>query len=73
MAQYRKESWEEQITQYEYERFEDESLKRQFQLLQTLGTSALSEQDLTNVRQILILNERDSKTKRNVLIVISNS
>ena len=73
MAQYRKESWEEQITQYEYERFEDESLKRQFQLLQTLGTSALSEQDLTNVRQILILNERDSKTKRNVLNFISNS
>lgn len=51
MAKYRKESWEQQITQYEYERFEDESLKRQFELLQMLGTSALSEEDLTNVRQ----------------------
>lgn len=49
MANYRKQSWEEYITQFEYELFQDESLKRQFELLQTLGVAALSEEDLTNV------------------------
>ena len=49
-AMYRKESWENYITQFEYEMFQDESLKRQFKLLQTLGTAALSEEDQTDVK-----------------------
>lgn len=49
MANHIKQSWEEYITQFEYETFVDESLKRQFELLQTLGVAALSEEDLTNV------------------------
>lgn len=44
-AIYRKETWEQYITQFEYETFTDEQLKRQFQLLQTLGTAALPEED----------------------------
>ena len=51
VAKWLKDSWEQSLTQYEYELFTDDSLKRQFELLQTLGVSALSEQDLTNVRQ----------------------
>ncbi len=49
MANHIKKSWEEYITQFEYETFVDESLKRQFELLQSLGVAALSEEDLTNV------------------------
>jgi ribosome assembly protein YihI (activator of Der GTPase) len=49
VANHIKQSWEEYITQFEYETFVDESLKRQFELLQTLGVAALSEEDLTNV------------------------
>ena len=52
VARYRQESWEQYITQFEYEYFTNESLKRQFELLQTLGISALSEEDLTNVRRL---------------------
>lgn len=53
VAKYRQESWAEYITQFEYELFTDESLKRQFALLQTLGVSALSEEDLSNVSQFV--------------------
>ena len=49
MANRIKTSWEEYLTQFEHESFQDESLKRQFQLLQTLGVAALSDEDLTNV------------------------
>ena len=49
MANHIKTSWEEYLTQFEYESFEDEWLKRQIQLLQTLGVAALSDEDLTNV------------------------
>ena len=52
MANHIKKSWEEYLTQFEHETFVDESLKRQFQLLQTLGVAALSEEDLTNVKTL---------------------
>lgn len=60
MANHIKQSWEEYITQFEYETFVDESLKRQFELLQTLGVAALSEEDLTNVlKRVKSLNLTD--------------
>lgn len=60
MANHIKQSWEEYITQFEYETFVDESLKRQIELLQTLGVAALSEEDLTNVlKRVKSLNLTD--------------
>lgn len=60
MANHIKQSWEEYITQFEYETFVDESLKRQFELLQSLGVAALSEEDLTNVlKRVKSLNLTD--------------
>jgi ribosome assembly protein YihI (activator of Der GTPase) len=60
VANHIKQSWEEYITQFEYETFVDESLKRQFELLQTLGVAALSEEDLTNVlKRVKSLNLTD--------------
>ncbi|KAK4008639.1 hypothetical protein OUZ56_013772 [Daphnia magna] len=53
VANYRKESWEQYITQFEYELFVDDSLARQFELLQTLGVAALPEEDLTNRTNVI--------------------
>lgn len=63
MGRYTKETWEQKFTQYEYEKFTDPLLKRQFELLQTLGVSALNEEDLTNVR-LLIFKKKYSYDER---------
>lgn len=48
-GKYQSEAYNDYLTQFEYERFEDETLSRQFALLQTLGTAAMSEEDQTSV------------------------
>lgn len=50
LANHLKNEWETfWYNQFEYEYFQDEALKRQFQLQQTLGTAALNEADFENV------------------------
>lgn len=54
MGKYQKEAWQNYFIQFEYERFADESLSRQFYLQQTLGTAAMSEENQTSVKSPFI-------------------
>ena len=50
LANHLKTEWENfWNNQFEYEYFQDEALKRQFELQQNLGTAALDENDFENV------------------------
>jgi hypothetical protein len=48
-GKYQKYAYDNYLTQFEFERFENETLSRQFALLQTLGTAAMPEEDQTSV------------------------
>ena len=53
MAAFEKESWIEHVTQYDYNLFQDETLKRRFKNLELLGNSALSADRMAQFNKIV--------------------
>ena len=47
---YQQKAWKAHISKYDYTKFKDQELRRRFQIISVLGTSALNESRLAQVR-----------------------
>ena len=53
LQEYDKQVWFEHVTQYDYNEFNDTSLKRRFENMALLGIAAMDETNLSNFNQIV--------------------
>ena len=49
-SKYAQQAWKDHISKYNYSEFNDPELRRRFQMISVLGTSALNESRLAEVR-----------------------